>query len=168
MPESPNAGATISLTINGQPRTVTIDPATTLQDLLHHELGYTDVRHGCGEGVCGACNVLVDSEPRASCILLAVQAQGKSIVTAEGLEGHYGPRAAHLRAQFVARQSFQCGYCSCGMLVSSAHHLFGEGAKYTDTRLALSGNLCRCTGYQQIVEAVEAVASQQLAAMPRL
>jgi CO/xanthine dehydrogenase Mo-binding subunit/aerobic-type carbon monoxide dehydrogenase small subunit (CoxS/CutS family) len=161
MPEPESAGTAISLTINGQLQTVTVDPATTLQTLLHHELGYTDVRHGCGEGVCGACNVLVEGVPKASCLLLAVQAQGKKVVTAEGLENCYGPQAALLRDHFITRQSFQCGYCSCGMIVSSAHHLFADGEKNPDIRHALSGNLCRCTGYQQIVEAAEAAASSQ-------
>src|SRR5205823_4237338 len=111
----------------------------------------SEARHGCGEGVCGACNVLVEGVPKASCLLLALQAQGKNVVTAEGLEGFYGPQAALLKNHFVNRQSFQCGYCSCGMDVSSAHHAFSEGVKEPDIRHALAGNLCRCTGYQQIV-----------------
>lgn len=155
--------AGVRLTVNGQAVEASVSPASTLQSCLHHKLGFREVRHGCGEGVCGACTVLVDGEPRASCLMLALQAEGRSIVTADGLENHEasdGEHAALLREFFVERQAFQCGYCSSGILVSAAHHIASEEQKTIEgLRNALSGHLCRCTGYQQIVEAANAAAT---------
>src|SRR4029077_772541 len=110
----------ITLNVNGATRQTRVEPFITLQTCLHHTLGFREVRYGCGEGVCGACMVLVDGEPKSSCLILAVQAQGREIVTAEGLDA-YLARNGHtaaigLRAQLKARQAFQCGYCSCGVM----------------------------------------------------
>ncbi len=151
----------VKLDINGRPIETTIDPATTLQNCLHHDLGFKEVRYGCGEGVCGACTVLIDGEPRASCLMLAVQAEGRTIVTSSGLTEKL-PFAQSLHDQFVARQAFQCGYCACGMMVSAAHLISTNSAN--DVRAmpaALSGNLCRCTGYRQIIESIVATATHE-------
>src|SRR5437016_10030926 len=110
----------ITLRVNGEDRQAKVEPSLTLQACLHHRLGFRDVRYGCGEGVCGACMVLVDGQPMSSCLILALQAQGRSIVTAEGLDlslnQNRSDGVAGLRAQLQARQAFQCGYCSCGVL----------------------------------------------------
>ncbi|HEY6122024.1 MAG TPA: 2Fe-2S iron-sulfur cluster-binding protein, partial [Pyrinomonadaceae bacterium] len=145
----------IELNVNGQLLSVKVDPASTLQNCLHHQVGCKDVRYGCGEGVCGACTILIDGEPRASCLLLAVQAEGSRIVTSSGLTEEIAC-AGPLRAQLIARQAFQCGYCACGILVSAAHHLATNSKSPASS--ALSGNLCRCTGYVQQVESIQATA----------
>jgi nicotinate dehydrogenase large molybdopterin subunit len=146
----------VELIINGKPVAATTDPATTLQACLHHEMGFKEVRYGCGEGVCGACTVLIDGEPRASCLLLAAQAEGKSIITSSGLTDNIAS-ARQLYEQFIARQAFQCGYCACGMMISGAHHVeTSSNADSADLARELSGNLCRCTGYLQIIESISA------------
>ena len=146
----------ITLRVNGEDRQAKVEPSLTLQACLHHRLGFRDVRYGCGEGVCGACMVLVDGQPLSSCLILAVQAQGRTIVTAEGLERSLGDHS--LREQLLARQAFQCGYCSCGVLVSASHHLVSDtNITAATVKTALSGNMCRCTGYQQMMEATLAV-----------
>jgi CO/xanthine dehydrogenase Mo-binding subunit/aerobic-type carbon monoxide dehydrogenase small subunit (CoxS/CutS family) len=145
---------TVRLRVNGSPLEAHVPATATLQHALHDALRRHEVRLGCGEGACGACAVLLDGEAVPSCLLLAVQADGADITTATGLD------ADALREQLVAHEAFQCGYCACGMLVSAAHHLAGEGDKTAEgIRPALAGNLCRCTGYEQIVEAVAGAAS---------
>ncbi|MBV8544924.1 MAG: molybdopterin-dependent oxidoreductase [Acidobacteria bacterium] len=131
---------------------------TTLQQLLHDELDDISVKAGCGEGVCGSCTVLLDNEPVASCIRLALQAAGRAVTTAAGLVEL--PDAAALIEHLVAREAFQCGYCAPGFLVSAVHALNKRRPLSADeVRIALSGNICRCTGYQQIVDAVVAASS---------
>jgi CO/xanthine dehydrogenase Mo-binding subunit/aerobic-type carbon monoxide dehydrogenase small subunit (CoxS/CutS family) len=149
----------VQLTINGRRVEQEIPAQTTLQEFLHHRLKFREVRYGCGEGVCGACAVLLDGEPVASCLLFAAQADGREITTARGLDNatHH---ADLLREHLLAREAFQCGYCACGMLVSAAHHLSaGNDQTAAAIRRALSGHLCRCTGYEQIVEAVVATSA---------
>jgi len=143
----------LQLDVNGELLPVAVDPATTLQHCLHHQAGCKDVRYGCGEGVCGACTVLCDGEPRASCLMLAAQAEGSRIITSSGL-GQELPCADALRGQFTARQAFQCGYCACGILVAASFHLDKNPEAALSS--ALSGNLCRCTGYAQIIESIQA------------
>lgn len=154
---------TIHFSVNGTPVEREVTPRTTLQELLHADLGRSEVKLGCAEGVCGACVVLIDGEPRASCLKLAVQADGRDIVTAAGLEALGGETAlAHraLLAQVVARESFQCGYCAPGFMVSATHLVRSRrGSSAGEVKAALAGHLCRCTGYQQIIEAVTAAAS---------
>src|SRR5262249_6794363 len=146
----------VRLTVNGKPEACKVELRTTLRDVLHDRLGHTDVKLGCAEGVCGACVVLVDGEPHASCLLLAAQADGARIVTAAGLDGEGGDLAAsaeRVRRQLIARESFQCGYCAPGFVVSASHLLAKRQARNPDgIRTALSGHICRCSGYQQIVE----------------
>jgi CO/xanthine dehydrogenase Mo-binding subunit/aerobic-type carbon monoxide dehydrogenase small subunit (CoxS/CutS family) len=145
---------TLRLHVNGQQVEADVPASATLQQALHDALGRREVRYGCGEGACGACAVLLDGEAVASCLLLAAQAEGAEVTTAAGLD------AEPLRTELVAQEAFQCGYCACGMLVSAAHHLSGHGDATPDAvRRALAGNLCRCTGYTQIVEAVASAAT---------
>jgi len=167
MSESSESGITIRLTINGQPVERRVNARCTLRDLLHDELGCNEVKLACAEGVCGACVVLVDGKPLASCIKLAVQADGCEITTVAGL-GALGGRTASvheaLRAQMIARECFQCGYCAPGFVVEATHLLASQpaGSSPLDepaVRQALSGHICRCTGYQQIIEAVTAAAA---------
>src|SRR5262249_3877691 len=136
----------------------------TLHEFLHNILRRQDVKFGCGEGVCGACTVLIDGEPAASCIQLACQSNGCEIVTASGLAEHSAERIPEklplLTDQCVSRETFQCGSCAPGMLVSAAHAIaHGASLSEKEVRDRLSGNICRCSGYQQIVDSVVAAAA---------
>jgi aerobic carbon-monoxide dehydrogenase small subunit len=148
----------IQLTINGQPTEVAVDSNTTLLQFLRDDLGLTGTKHGCGLGDCGACTVILDGKPVNACLVLAVQARGRDVVTIEGLEedGKLHP----IQQAFVEKGAIQCGFCSPGMILS-AKALLDENPKPTemDIRTAISGNLCRCTGYQKIVEAIQEVSS---------
>lgn len=145
----------VSLSVNGAAAEREVAATTTLQELLHDHLDHIDVKKGCGEGVCGSCTVLVDGQPTASCLKLALQAQDAQVVTATGL-----PDAEPLISQFVAREAFQCGYCAPGILVTACHLLRQARPQTAGAiRDALAGHLCRCTGYQQMVEAIAATAA---------
>jgi nicotinate dehydrogenase large molybdopterin subunit len=154
--------ARVAFTVNGRSTETGVVPSATLQHCLHHDLGFEEVRYGCGEGVCGACTILVDGEPRASCLMLAIQADGRALVTSAGVADALSSRAggcARLIDRFVLGQAFQCGYCSCGVTVSAAHHLATHATPDASTiAAALSGHLCRCTGYRQMIEATLASA----------
>lgn len=146
------------LILNGRRIPVSIEPRQTLLEVLRDELGATDVKYGCGEGVCGTCTVLVDGESVNACTVLAVQAEGSSITTLRGLAGEAG--SLHpLQKQFLDHGASQCGFCTPGMILT-AYELVRErpDASREVIREALSGNLCRCTGYTKIVDAVEAYA----------
>lgn len=148
---------TIRLTVNDQEHHVTVEPNRTLVEVLRRDLGLTGTKVGCNEGDCGACAVLMDGAPVNSCLVLAVQAEGSDIRTIEGLEGENGLHP--LQQAFIDNGAIQCGFCSPGMIISAKSLLdrnpnAGEG----EIREALSGNLCRCTGYQKIVEAVHSLA----------
>jgi CO/xanthine dehydrogenase Mo-binding subunit/aerobic-type carbon monoxide dehydrogenase small subunit (CoxS/CutS family) len=164
----PEETSLIRLKVNDQGFESEVEPSTTLYRLLHDRLGCADVKYGCGEGVCGACTVLINGEPGASCITLALQANGAEVVTASGL-GHHAPLAVRRRVpllieQLIAREAFQCGYCAPGMLVAAAHCISGDVPVHPDqVRHDLSGNICRCTGYQQIVESVVAASAGEAA-----
>jgi carbon-monoxide dehydrogenase small subunit len=143
---------TISLTINGKPRTIAVEPRMSLADLLREELRLTATHLGCEHGVCGACTVLIDSEPARSCIALAVTLDGAAVRTLEGLADD--PLMSTLKASFQEKHGLQCGFCTPGMLISSWDLLKRKGAlSEAEIRVAMSGNLCRCTGYQGIVNA---------------
>ena len=165
-----DTGITIQLTVNGQEIERTVPLAMTLRELLHRDLKHSEVKFGCGEGVCGACMVLLDGEPVASCLLLAAQAIGRNVVTVAGLTGAHDDQASapvqSLQAHLLTKESFQCGYCACGMQISAAHALRSNNQpalSEQDIRSALSGNLCRCTGYQHIVTAVKVAAERMRA-----
>ena len=154
----------LSLVVNGEPADVLVDPTKTLLEVLREDLQLTGTKHGCELGECGACAVLVDGEPMLSCLVLAVACTGRRVTTVEGLmtDG----RLHALQEEFADRGSAQCGYCTPGILVT-AKALLDREPHPTPERIreALSGNLCRCTGYAQIVEAVEA-AAERLSAGP--
>ena len=142
---------TVTLTVNGETVTRQVEARRNLVDFLRADLGLTGSHVGCEHGVCGACTVEVDGQPVRGCLMLAVQADGKAVTSVEGL----GDRAASLRAAFSRRNALQCGFCTPGMLVSALSYLeAGGAADRTAIRDHLSGNYCRCTGYQSIVDAI--------------
>jgi carbon-monoxide dehydrogenase small subunit len=155
LPRESQKTAHIRLTLNGEETEVHFAPYKTLLEVLREDLGHTGTKHGCELGECGACAVLVDGKPMLSCLLLAIECDNKSVLTVEGLcaDGKLHP----LQDTFADLGAAQCGYCTPGILVT-AKALLDEIAHPTrdQIREALSGNLCRCTGYQQIFEAVEA------------
>jgi len=143
------------MTLNGEALDVSFAPYKTLLEVLREDLGHTGTKHGCELGECGACAVLLDGKPVLSCLLLAMECEGRSVLTVEGLaeDGKLHP----LQDAFADLGAAQCGYCTPGILVT-AKALLDENAhpNRDQIREALSGNLCRCTGYLQIFEAVEA------------
>ena len=144
----------VSLRVNGSQRTCSVTQRTTLADLLRDKLGLTGVHLGCEQGACGACTVLLDGRSVRSCLMLGVQADGRSVVTIEGLAAPDG--ALHpLQQAFSAAHALQCGFCTPGMILSAVELLKeSPSPSPAQIRAALSGNLCRCTGYQNIVAAV--------------
>jgi carbon-monoxide dehydrogenase small subunit len=143
----------INLKINGEPYEVSIKPNMTLLDFLRDEIGLTGTKKGCDTGQCGACTVLLDGEPINSCLVLAADANGKEILTVEGLgrDGKLHP----LQETFMQEGAVQCGYCTSGMLLSAKALLDENPSPGEDeVKKAIAGNLCRCTGYVRIVKAV--------------
>jgi aerobic carbon-monoxide dehydrogenase small subunit len=142
----------LQLTVNGTPREVAVHAHATLGEVLRQDLGLTGTKIGCGEGDCGACTVLLDGKPVNSCLVLALQANGREVTTIEGLADGEGLHP--VQSAFVEAGAIQCGFCSPGMILS-ATSLLEHTPKPSDlqVRTALSGNLCRCTGYQKIVDA---------------
>ena len=147
----------VDLTVNGEAAEASFAPYKTLLEVLREDLGLTGTKHGCELGECGACAVLVDGEPKLSCLVLAVECAGKSIDTVEGLAS--GAKLHPLQAAFADLGAAQCGYCTPGILMT-AKALLEKEPQPTRERIkeAISGNLCRCTGYQQIFEAIEEAA----------
>jgi aerobic carbon-monoxide dehydrogenase small subunit len=158
----------IRLTVNGMERQARVMPRLLLADLLREEFGLTGTHLGCEHGACGACTVLVDGEPVRSCLLFAVQADGCRVDTVEGLAGSDGTLDP-LQEAFRARHALQCGFCTPGMLMTLAAYLRAHPSPTeSDIREILSGNLCRCTGYQNIVQAgLDAAAALRAAGAPR-
>ena len=149
--------ASVSLVVNGDRVKRAVPPATTLVELLRYELGLTGTKQGCDKGDCGACTVLVDGRPVLSCLTLAVDADGAVVETVESLAR--GPELAPLQRAFVEHGATQCGFCTPGMLMTATALLRETPSPSRDeVRGALSGNLCRCTGYTKILDAVEAAA----------
>jgi aerobic carbon-monoxide dehydrogenase small subunit len=148
----------IGFTLNGSPRTGTVRPRITLADMLRDSFGCTGVHLGCEQGVCGACTILFDGRTVRSCLLLGVQADGASIVTIEGMQGEDGTLHP-LQQAFSSAHALQCGFCTPGMIMA-ADELLREVPAPTEAQIreALSGNLCRCTGYENIVSAVRRAA----------
>ena len=146
----------IRVVVNGEPREAAVEARRTLADVLRHDLGYTGTHVGCEHGICGACTVLIDGRTARGCLTLAAQISGKSVETIEGLTE--SGVLARLQKEFIERNAAQCGFCSSGMLLT-AHELLlsAEPLSRADIREAMSGNMCRCTGYHAIIDAVEAV-----------
>ena len=146
----------IQLTVNGDLHTIEIEPAETLLHVLRERLGLTGTKEGCGEGDCGACTILVDGKSVNSCIYPAIQAGGCEILTVEGVEK--SPKLSAIQKAFVDHGAVQCGFCSPGMIMATSA-LLDENPAPTEAeiRRGLSGNLCRCTGYQAMVDAVKSL-----------
>ena len=152
----------VELSVNGTTRSAEVEPRTTLLDCLRDNLGLTGAHAGCEHGVCGACTILLDGEPARSCLMLACQADGYAITTVEGLAPAPGELGV-LQDAFCETHGLQCGYCTPAMILS-AHALLQRNPAPTRADIvdAISGNVCRCTGYGQIVEAI-ALAAVRLA-----
>lgn len=149
----------VSLTVNGQPREIRVNDADTLLEVLRDRLKLWSVREACGVGACGSCTVLLDGRPVSACFLLAARLDGSEIETVEGLGG---PEALHpLQQAFLEHDAAQCGYCTPGFLMA-AKALLAERSDPTEDQIReyLSGNLCRCGGYPNIVRAVRAAAAR--------
>jgi aerobic-type carbon monoxide dehydrogenase small subunit (CoxS/CutS family) len=161
----------LGLTLNGEPAEVSFAPYKTLLEVLREDLGLTGTKHGCELGECGACAVLVDGEPQLSCLVLALECEGKAIETIEGMgSGGMGKGAAlhPLQEAFADLGAAQCGYCTPGILLTAKALLENEPQPSRDRiKEAISGNLCRCTGYQQIFEAIEEAARRMRDESPR-
>jgi carbon-monoxide dehydrogenase small subunit len=159
------AALQISLEVNGEPIDAQVLPRLNLADFLREHLKLTGTHVGCEHGVCGACTVRVNGDIVRACLMLAVQAQGASVQTIEGLSD--SGEIADLQAAFRDRNALQCGFCTPGMLVA-AHDLLKQAAEPDRERIRnhLSGNYCRCTGYQAIIDAVETAARRRMARAP--
>jgi len=150
---------TLTLLVNGELRTVAFPTHHTLLEVLREELGLTGTKHGCELGECGTCTVLVDGTPVLSCLALAAEMDGRAIETVEGLQ--QGNRLHPLQETFADLGAAQCGYCTPGVLMTAKALLEGDPTPSRDEiRAALAGNLCRCTGYVKILEAVEGAAAK--------
>ena len=152
---------TVQIKVNGAVQARLVEPRTTLVDFLRDELGLTGTHVGCEHGVCGACSVLLDGDPVRSCCLFAVQADGMSVTTVEGLATGRGT-LSKIQDAFCEKHAMQCGYCTPGMLIA-CHALVQQTPHPTEAQIreAIGGNLCRCTGYQQIVDAVKYATAPQ-------
>ena len=150
----PEGDRSVSVTVNGRERTAVVEPRKTLADFLRQDCALTGTHLGCEHGVCGACTVLVDGQSVRSCLVFAVQAGGHDVTTVEGLTGPDGALTP-VQEAFRAEHGLQCGFCTPGFVVS-ATALLAENPTPSDDEIreGLSGNLCRCTGYQGIVNAV--------------
>ncbi len=146
----------LHMTVNGKAVEVGIDPRESLADTLRERLGLTSVKKGCEVGECGACTVLVDGTAIDSCIYLSVWAEGKTILTVEGLQDPDTGALDPIQRAFVEEAAVQCGFCTPGIILSAVE-IVGSGKTYTrdELRKLISGHLCRCTGYQNILNAVE-------------
>jgi aerobic-type carbon monoxide dehydrogenase small subunit (CoxS/CutS family) len=153
----------VSMQINGRAYEGEVEPRTLLSDFIRHQAGLTGTHVGCEHGVCGACTVQLDGEPIRSCLMLAIQAKGRSLGTVEGLAGP-GGELSPLQQAFTEHHALQCGFCTSGFLMTADALLRRHAADYARTELSeaevrdeLAGNLCRCTGYEGIVAAVLSV-----------
>jgi len=150
----------IHIKVNGEPRRVLVKNSDTLLDVLRNEFDLTGAKNGCNRGECGTCTVLLDGRPIRSCILLAVMADGHDVVTIEGLEGRSG-KLHPLQEAFISQGAIQCGFCTPGMILT-AKGLIDQDPRpgEIEVRRAISGNLCRCTGYVKIVDAIMSASKQ--------
>ncbi len=152
----------VKCTINGKATETTVDVRASLTDMLRNDYRLTSVKKGCEVGECGACNVIIDGECFNSCIYLAVWADGKSIMTLEGLIGPDG-ELSDIQQAFIDEAAVQCGFCTPGFIMT-AWELLASGKEYTrdELRRELAGHLCRCTGYENIINAVETTMKKRL------
>ena len=151
----------MSLTVNGETVEAWIDPGTTLQKFLHDTLGLTGTKESCGAGMCGSCTVIIEGKAVKSCIILALQVKGKTVQTIEGLAD--GDTLDPVQEAFIENGALQCGYCTPGMIMAGKAYLTeNPDPTENEVRHAMSGNLCRCTGYHKIVKAVLSVEKMQL------
>jgi carbon-monoxide dehydrogenase small subunit len=158
----------VRFSVNGQQFQLDIEPRRTLADVIRENCRLTGTHLGCEHGVCGACTVLIDDEPVRACLMFAVQADGCSVVTVEGLRGPNG-ELHPLQEALAAHHGVQCGFCTPGILMTALHLLETHPLADRQTiRRELSSNICRCTGYQSIVDAIEAVARTPYAGTARL
>jgi carbon-monoxide dehydrogenase small subunit len=150
----------IQMTVNGEVFNLAVDPGKTLLELLREDLGLTGTKRGCDNGECGACTILLNGQPVNSCLILAVEADGKDILTIEGLAE--GTRLHPLQEAFIRDGAVQCGYCSPGMILT-AKALLDENPRPTEMEIkkAIAGNLCRCGSYHKVVKAVLSVAGKR-------
>ena len=155
----------IALTVNGRRHELTVEARRTLADMLRHDLGYTGTHLGCEHGICGACTVILDGQPARACLVFGVQADGAEVRTVEGLAD--GDRLSDLQQAFSDHHALQCGFCTPGFLMLIEAYLGEERREETlspeQARELVASNLCRCTGYQGIVEAVVATAQARRA-----
>ena len=150
----------VSFFLNGEKVEASVKPDTTLLNLLRDEFGLISVKEGCGYGECGACTVLLDGKPVNSCLILAPKVEGRHVTTIEGITPKDG--LSPLQEAFIKKGAIQCGFCTSGMIIS-AHGLLKEKPDPTidDIKIGISGNLCRCTGYIQIIEAIKDAARKK-------
>jgi len=149
----------VELVVNGESLTRTVDHRRNLVDFIRYDLELTGTHVGCEHGVCGACTILVDGKPVRGCLMFAVQANGCEITTLEGIPTT--GKAQKLREAFAKRNALQCGFCTPGMMTSALDYVQNDGDPSEDKiRKHLSGNYCRCTGYQSIIEAIQDVISE--------
>ena len=155
----------IRVTVNGKPYVREVEARLTLADFLRHELHLGGTHVGCEHGICGVCTVLIDGQSARSCLTLAVQADGASITTVEGLRNRETGQLHPIQQAFVEAHGLQCGFCTPGFIMTTLE-LLGENPDPSDEEIkeALGGNLCRCTGYQSILDSVRLAASRLLAA----
>jgi carbon-monoxide dehydrogenase small subunit len=153
------SGVHVSTTVNGDPMEFVCQPGETLLDVLRDRLGLTGSKEGCGTGDCGACSITLDGRLVCSCLVLGAEAEGREVTTIEGLAD--GEKLHPLQAKFIEHAALQCGICTPGFLIA-AKALLDRNSSPTDEeiRYALAGNLCRCTGYDKIVRAVKAAATE--------
>lgn len=150
----------VTITVNGDSHSIAVDPWRTLNEVLREDLGLTGTKLGCGEGDCGACTVLVDGRSVSSCLTLAVAVDGKNITTVEGL-ALSGDELHPIQEAFIEKGAIQCGFCTSGMELSALNLLTkNPSPDEKEIRTAISGNLCRCTGYYNIVDAIGAAAKK--------
>ncbi len=152
----------VNFKINGRDRTAHVEPRTILLDVIREDLGLIGAKEGCGKGECGACTVILDGDAVPSCLVLAAGVEGKEIITIEGIgeNGHLHP----LQEAFVRYHASQCGFCSPGMILTAKAFLDrNPSPSETEVRDVMMSNLCRCTGYEKIIEAIMAVANGEVA-----
>jgi aerobic-type carbon monoxide dehydrogenase small subunit (CoxS/CutS family) len=151
----------ISLNVNGRHHDLVIEARRTLADMLRHDLGYTGTHLGCEHGICGACTVILDGAPVRACLVFGVQADGADVRTVEGLAE--GEQLSDLQQSFSDHHALQCGFCTPGFLMLAEAYLAEADAVVTEERIRelVASNLCRCTGYQGIIEAIQATAGKR-------